>query len=326
MHKSKEFIGNDISKKVFDVWSEKWGYKQFKNTSEGFSAFLLLLTSQSWCVMEFTGSYYHQLALFLHDNDVAVSVVNPLVIKRFIQMKLQHNKTDKSDARMIVRYAKEQPLSLWKPQPQYIRDCKDLHTVISLYHKQRTALKNKLHSFVDQGLKGKVVTSVKRHIRQLDAEIKLLESQLETIIKTHEQELLSNLLSIPGLGRKTAILLIVCTNGFKTFENSRQLSAFFGLSPVIRASGSSVRGKTRISKRGNPMVRNHLFMCSFTAYSKNHQCKALYERIVNKGKSKKLALIAVTNKLLAQSLAIAKSGVRYDPDFKSVNPSNNFSF
>ncbi|WP_394707634.1 transposase [uncultured Draconibacterium sp.] len=160
----------------------------------------------------------------------------------------------------------------------------------------------------------------------MDAEIKLLESQLETIIKTHGQELLSNLLSIPGLGRKTAILLIVCTNGFKTFENSRQFSAFFGLSPVIRASGSSVRGKTRISKRGNPMVRNHLFMCSFTAYSKNHQCKALYERIVNKGKSKKLALIAVTNKLLAQSLAIAKSGVRYDPDFKSVNPSNNFSF
>ncbi len=117
--------------------------------------------------------------------------------------------------------------------------------------------------------------------------------------------------------KKTAILLIVCTNGFQTFENSGQLSAFFGLSPTEYTSGSSVRGKSQISKRGNPLMRNHLFMCSFTACTNNPQCKALYNRIVNKGKSKKLALIAVTNKLLSQSLAIAKSGVRYDLNYKS---------
>jgi transposase len=78
-----------------------------------------------------------------------------------------------------------------------------------------------------------------------------------------------------------------------------------------------VRGKARISKRGNPLVRNHLFMCSFTAYLRNPQCKALFDRIVAKGKPKKLALIAVTNKLLSQSLDIAKSGLKYDPNFSS---------
>lgn len=169
-----------------------------------------------------------------------------------------------------------------------------------------------------KGIKGRMITSLKRQIRHIKSEIQLLEKELEIKIQQHEQELLSNLLSILGIGKKTAIMLIVCTNAFQTFENVRQLSAFFGLSPVITTSGSSVRGKSRISKRGNPLMRNHLFMCSFTACSRNPQCKALYDRIVAKGKSKKLALIAVANKLLSQSLAIAKTGIKYDPNYKST--------
>ncbi len=318
MNKNNHFIGIDISKKVFVVWSSELGHKQFTNNNEGFNKFLLLLDAKSWCVMEYTGCYYNQLALFLFENEIAVSVINPLVIKRYIQMKLQHNKTDKSDAKMIVKYAQEQKLNLWHPLPEYIEHCKDLHTTISLYFKQSTALKNKLHSFVDKGIKGKVITSLKRQIRQIEAEIKLLEQELEDTIKKHEQQLLANLLSIPGIGKKTAIMLIVCTNGFKTFENNRQLSAFLGLSPVIFTSGSSVRGKSRISKKGNPLIRKLLFMYSFTACTRNPQCKALFDRLVAKGKSKKLALIAVSNKLLAQSMGIAKSGLKYDPNFKSV--------
>ncbi len=90
-----------------------------------------------------------------------------------------------------------------------------------------------------------------------------------------------------------------------------------GLSPIEHSSGSSIRGRSRISKKGNPMVRNYFFLCSFTACQYNLQCKALYERIIAKGKSKKLALIAVSNKLLKQSFAVAKSGLHYDPAYKS---------
>jgi len=318
MNKNTNFIGIDISKRVFDVWSDRFGHKQFKNTQEGFSEFILHLQTDSWCVMEYTGSYYLLLATFLYESEVAVSVLNPLVIKRFIQMKLQHNKTDKSDAKMIVQYAQEQRVSRWHPNPKYIEECKDLHTTVKLYYKQSTSIKNKLHSLVDKGVKGRIITSLKRQLRQTQNEIKLLEQEMEERVKKHDRALLSNLLSIPGIGKKTAITLIICTNGFHSFENSRQLSAFFGLSPVEHSSGSSVRGKTRISKRGYPLMRNYLFMCSFTACNKNPQCKALYDRIVAKGKSKKLALIAVTNKLLKQSFAVAKSGVRYDPNYKSV--------
>ena len=319
MTKSTKFIGIDISKRVFDVWGNDIGHKRFKNTPEGFVEFSMLLKTSSWCVMEYTGSYYQQLAIYLYENDISVSVINPLVLKRFIQMKLQHNKTDKGDAKMIAQYAHDQGVTKWVPSPSYIDRCKDMYTTITLYFKQTTALKNKLVSLQDKGVKGKLLTSIKRQIRHVQAEIKLLENEIELLIKQHEKELLSNLTSIPGIGKKTAIMLIVCTNGFSTFDNARQVSAFFGLSPVERSSGTSIRGRSRISKKGNPIMRNYLFMCSFTASYNNPQCKALYDRIVAKGKSKKLALIAVTNKLIKQAFSIAKSGIKYSPEYRSVS-------
>lgn len=318
MNKSTNFVGIDISKKVFDVWCSSFGHKRFTNDQTGFKRFLELLGINSWCVMEYTGNYYQHLALFLYEKEIPVSIINPLVIKRFTQMKLHHNKTDKSDAKMIARYANEQKVTRWNPTPEYIETCQDLHTTISIYHKQTTALRNKLHSLESKGVKGKIITSIKRQIRQLANKICLLENEIEHLLKRFEPELLTNLSSISGIGKKTAMMLIASTNGFRTFTTAKQVSAYFGLSPVERSSGSSIRGKSRISKKGNPMVRNYLFMCSFTACKNNPQCKALYERIVNKGKSKKLALIAVTNKLITQSFAIAKSGIPYDPDYKSA--------
>ena len=111
------------------------------------------------------------------------------------------------------------------------------------------------------------------------------------------------------------MVLIVSTNGFRDFKSASQVSSFFGLAPNERSSSSSVRGKTRISKIGDPLLRNHLFLCSFTASVHNPQCKALFDRIVLKGKSKKLALIAVCNKLIKQSYGIARSGLDYDRNY-----------
>lgn len=117
---------------------------------------------------------------------------------------------------------------------------------------------------------------------------------------------------------KTILFLIVITDGFTKFENASQLCSYAGITPIERTSGSSVRGRSRISKVGNKRLRNLLFMCSFTACQHNKACKDQYERIVNKGKSKKLALLAVSNKLLRQAFAIAKSGIPYDAKHRSV--------
>lgn len=318
MNKSTIFVGIDISKDVFDIYDSVQGHLQFTNNIKGFKSFIKSLSKDHWCVMEATGCYHQQLALYLFTKNIRVTVMNPLVIKRYVQMKLNKVKTDKSDAKMICQYGQEQTIDLWSPEPKYVEQCKQHQTIVQLYFRQSTAIKNTLHSLYSRGQeRGKTIVSLKRQLRGLQKEIKLLEKEMELLIKSNEQQLYSSLKTIPGIGKKTAMLLIVTTNGFRDFESSGQLSSFFGLAPNERSSGSSIRGKSRISKTGNPIIRNHLFLCSFTASVHNQQCKALYDRIVDKGKSKKLALVAVCNKLIKQAYGISKSGLAYDKNYVS---------
>lgn len=316
MNKSTLFFGIDISKDSFDVYGKASGHKSYPNTRLGFKSFVKELSVNSHCVMEATGCYHHKLAMFLYEKDITRSVINPLIIKRFIQMKLKRVKTDKSDAFMIYKYACEQPLEQWYPEAEYIVKSKELLSLIQTYSRQSTALKNKLHALENRGHdKGVLIRSIKRQLVQLKKERSLLEQELESLIKSNEAKLLSRLITIPGIGKKTAVLMMVSTSNFETFSSYRQVSSFLGLAPNERSSGSSIRGKSRISKTGDGLLRNHLFMCSFTACIHNPQCKALFDRIVAKGKSKKLALIAVCNKLIKQAFAIAKSGLPYDPNY-----------
>jgi len=323
MNKNKQFCGIDISKDVFDVVDPNDNHHQYPNDQSGFKEFHKILTKQTHCVMEVTGSYYQGLAAWLHLKSIDVSVVNPLSVKRFIQMRLKTSKTDKADARMIRLYGEAETPDLWQPPSEYIVKANELHKLIVLLLRQRTALKNKLHSLQAKGIaKSLVVTSVRRQIRNQDKEVSILELKLEEVVKAHQADLITRLCSIPGIGKRTAIYLIVITQGFEKFETSRQLISYFGLDPTIHESGSSVRGRSRISKTGDNHIRNLLFMCSFTACEHNKSCREIYQRITAKGKSKKLALIAVANKLLKQSLAIAKSGLCYDENFRSVYLNN----
>ena len=162
-----------------------------------------------------------------------------------------------------------------------------------------------------------VARPLNRFLQQLEKELDKIKSKLESLVRKTQVDQQEQLTSIPGMWKKTAMLLIVLTNGFTSFENARQLCCFTGITPTIRQSGTSVRGRSRISKVGNRKLRNLLFLCSFTACKYNKACKELYERIVEQGKSKKLALIAVCNKLLKQAFAIAKSGTYYQENYMS---------
>ena len=316
MNKSTLIFGIDISKDTFDVYNVESGHKQYGNTDGGIRAFAKALPEGALCVMEATGCYHHRLALELHDRTISLSVVNPLVIKRYTQMKLRRVKTDKSDAFMIYSYGCEQELDLWKPDAEYVVRGRELLSLLQMYLKQSTGLKNKLHALESVHTKrSRAIVSINRQLRNLKKECRLLEDELTALIKENEASLFARLKTIPGIGDKTAILLMLSTNCFKDFASYKQVSSFLGLAPNERSSGSSIRGRSRISKTGDGLVRNHLFMCSFTACVYNAQCKVLFDRIVAKGKSKKLALIAVCNKLIKQAFAIAKSGLCYDPEY-----------
>ena len=163
-----------------------------------------------------------------------------------------------------------------------------------------------------------VVKQLKQEIAHKKKQIEKLEAALEEIAKTDYKQEIELLRSIPGIGSKTSILIAVLTNGMQDFQTASQLCSYAGLTPVIRESGKSVRSRSRISKMGNARLRALLFMCSFNACKSNKSCKALYERILGKGKSAKLALIAVCNKLLKQAFGIFKSGRKYQENFTSI--------
>jgi transposase len=318
MNKDKEIYGIDISKSVFDVYSIDKGHHQLSNDPSGFKALEKSLPKTALVVMEATGYYHYRLAQFLHKKGVAVSVVNPLSVKRFIQMKLAKVKTDKSDAKSICEYGTLNAVPLYNALTDVQSECLQLFRLLDSYVKKSTAAKNKIHGEKTLGIPSKTVyDSQKRDLKHLQKEILVLEKRLLELVKQDQQEQLTLLQSIPGIGLKTALFLVVVTEGFNKFETASQLCSYAGITPTIRESGSSVRGRSRISKVGNRKLRNLLFMAAFSACKHNRACKAVFDRIVAKGKSKKLALIAVANKLLKQAFAIAKSGLPYDQNFVS---------
>ena len=233
MNKGIIYYGIDISKDVFDVCDSLGFHSQYLNSSKGFNKFLKALLPKAHCVMEATGYYHYQLAYFLLGSNIKVSVENPLSVKRFIQMKLSKVKTDKSDAKMICDYAKNVELKLWEGQTKNQIECLQITRLLSLYFKQTTALKNKVHGEDVLGNPSKaVVRSLKRSLKNVQKEIKELERTLTEIVKSEHHQLLTLLETIPGMGRKTSIMLIVLTDGFVRFSNASQLCSYSGLTPI----------------------------------------------------------------------------------------------
>jgi transposase len=312
-----DYLGVDISKETFDVVNKAGKHLQYCNNNKGFSKFYKSIPKGSLCVMEATGIYHLCLAKFLYSKEIAVSVVNPLRIKRFSQMHLRRNKTDKADAQIISLYAQTQGLELWEPAPQVIEQSKDTYQIMEQYIEFRAGLKNKLDALKSKDASKRLIESIISQIAHITDSINVLQTELDELINGYNPVMLSNITSIVGIGQRTAALLIVATEGFKNFDNSKQLCSFFGLAPTETSSGTSINGKRKISKMGNPLVRKKLYMCSLQASRYNKTCFNLYQRLLAKGKPKKLALIAVANKLLKIVYAIAKSGLPYDREYMS---------
>jgi transposase len=224
MNKDIKYFGIDISHLVFDVTDSEGNYYQFKNNGSGFQKFSKLLDLDSHCVMEATGYYHYQLAYYLLESGIKVSVENPLAVKRFIQMKLSKIKTDKSDSRLICEYAQQVELKLWKGNSKDELECLQITRALAIYTKQSTMLKNKLHGEDVLGNPSKaVVRSLKRNLKQLNKEIETLENRLLILVKHTHQDLLTRLQTIPRIGRKTAIMLVVLTGGFERFTSASEL-------------------------------------------------------------------------------------------------------
>jgi len=307
--------GIDCSKDYFDIAvlkDQKVVFeKRFTNDSIGFGQALEHVLG-SHIAMEATGPYYFQLARFFHEQGQKVSVVNPLVVRRFSQMQLSRAKTDKKDAVLIAKFTALTHPKEWVMPSREIVHIRNLESYLEGLKARRGMLYNQLHAFeaaatIDAGLNREIKTELEHY----DKKILNKEKEIENLIAESYAGLSQNLRSIPGIGPRSASLLIILTDGFKMFENHKRLIPYFGLAPRIYESGTSVKGKNHICKMGMGQVRKVLYMAATSAIRYNKACKELYERLRIKGKPHKVALIAAVNKLIKQSFAIAKTGRQY---------------
>jgi transposase len=314
---TKVTVGIDISKDSFDValpLGEKAGYQhlKFTNQAAGFKKLCTQLPAGSHCVMEASGVYYLPLAIYLHQQGMRVSVVNPLTIKRFAQMRLMRAKTDKKDAAIIAEYGKVENPALWQPRTAHMWQMQQLQALQDSFTGQLTRLKNQQKTFKCSGIENKFAHRLLvKEINHLEAQIAVLQAELLQITQEFHQDLFARLQTIKGIGKRAAMTLILITDGFTRFDNSKQLCAYVGLSPRIFESGTSVKGKVKICKMGMSRMRKLLYLCAMRARTCNKACKQMFERLKERGENGKLALIAIANKLLRQAFVIGKSQMSY---------------
>ena len=295
------FVGIDVSKLSLDVAAllntGEVLRGKFGNTSQGHGELLSWLERFPNCrvALEATGSYHQRLAATLQDKPVAVSVLNPAQVSYFVKSQHRRNKTDKADALWLAVYVKErQPAPTCAVNPF----AQSLAREIQALSKDLTRLKNRLDAAEHGQVHPQVATSLKRRIASLEEEKEALEKKLELETKRSNEHEFSLLTSIPGIGVRTACLLLAELGRVQRFANARKLVAFVGLTPTQFTSGTSVSQRSHISRLGSSYLRHILYMPCLSAIRFNPIIKNFFKRLVAHGKHKKAAVVACMAKLL----------------------------
>lgn len=326
----KKFIGIDISKATFSVALPQadGGYQVevFSNDEEGISNLLPLLDQQVHCVMEATGSYSMLLSYTLSEQGYTVSVINPRQAAHFSQMLLQVTKTDRMDAILLAKYGQHMQPAIFQPNSKIMLHLKQKRALLKQLKKQKMALiclrEAHAHQPTQDGDTQRTMQSMLAAIEEHQHQV---EQSLHQTTQQAYTELMRLITSVKGIGKERgrpaiATALIVTTAGFTRFTNAKQLAKFIGICPTHHQSGSSVKGKSTIARRGDPHLRSLLYMATLSAIRHNRACRELYERLKATGKASKVALIAVANKLIRQIFAVVTSHTKYEDGYISKHP------
>ena len=322
MNLSIVVLGVDIAKLKFDVClikeNGKVKHKVFANTTHGFEQLVGWLNSHTVAglhvCLEATGSYGEALALYLFDAGLTVSVVNPAQVKAFAASRLTRTKTDKVDAEVIARFCLAHQPQAWQPPAPPVRELQALVRRLESLIEMRVSEENRLSSGVSIET---VRHSLEDHINYLLAEIKQTELMIREHIKNHpDLKEKSDLLdSIPGIGATTAALLLAEITDFTQYKSAGQVAAYAGLVPRERRSGSSVRGRTCLSKIGNARLRKALYFPAITALRSSDFFQAWASGMRERGKSKMAVIGAAMRKLIHLAYGVLKTGKPFDPNW-----------
>lgn len=319
------YLGIDVAKAkldcmLLDSTNGKLKSKVVPNTQVGFNQLIEWLAKQkaphAHILMEPTGVYHEPAALALTDAGFTLSLVNPAQLRQFAQGLGMKTKTDRADSVVLARYGATQQPEPWQPPSKSARRLKALLA-------RRDAIADDLQreqnrqDAIDFGQSpDEVKQSIIKSITFLQAELKRLDSMIQEHIDDdpdlrNKKDLLE---TIPGVGERVSTHMTALFAS-KTFERAEQVAAYMGLVPVQWESGSSVRGRPRMSKAGPSHLRKLLYMPAVTAQRCNPHIKALGERLLAKGKSKMAVIGAAMRKLAHLCFGVLNSGRAYDPNF-----------
>jgi transposase len=308
-------IGIDIGKLTFVSAikvNEKNKTKTFKNRTEGFDELLSWIKEHSTApyhfTMESTGKYGLALSTFLYQNNYLVSNVNPTRIKKFMQCHLSRNKTDKVDAKYIRLYSESFNPQAWKPLSS------ERQVLCALVKRRETIEKMILEETNRLELADNFSSSsIQSHIDYLTKEVKEIIKATTAHVNKHPtlKESSKLMCSITGIADKTANKVLAYFGDASNFKNPKQMSAFAGLNPQHFQSGSSLN-HSRLSKIGNSELRRMFYMPALVAIRCEPNIQAFYNKLVRKGKPKKLAVCAVMRKLIHIIYGVLKNQKPFD--------------
>lgn len=339
------YLGVDVSKSSLAVTlidqQERiiWSNKSISNTQSGFKK----LTEQAlkYAIkksdgkdfviatgMEATGVYGEQLAYFLHDNGheghIIPYVLNPAAVRSYAKACMEANKNDPTDARVIASFlsvaiARGQ-VSPWKAPSEEERILRALSRRRAELVHLLTSEKNRLEKLSNMASPPEeVVKSVEEHIQYLETAIRNMAIDIDDHIETYpalsrNAELLR---SIPGIGEVSTATILGEAGDISKFEGIKQFTSFVGIAPVDYTSGSSINKRSRISKRGNARIRQCLYMATMIAVRVNPVLREFYKRLLERGKGKKIALIASMRKLLHLIWGVLKNQRMFEHRYSS---------
>lgn len=307
-----KYIGIDVSKATLDVYDGKKSYK-VSNDTIGFKEVEKLSTKEKeLCfIFEPTGIYSHAIILYCQKHKIKAIIVGSKEARDYARSIKQRSKTDKIDAKVLYRYHTQiEPEHIKVPfLDTHMRKVTQRRNVYEKYQKVILQLNNLIEG-TDKADKVLLI-SLKKQIRSLEKSSEKLLAEIEKLLlkKEEHKEAFIHLQTIPGIAKKSALVLLMEFLRYPEAK-SNEMVALMGLDPVLKDSGV-FRGKSRISKQGGKYFREKLYMSTVVAIQYNDRLKCFYERLVQNGKPKKLALIAAMRKLLRISFAVIKNKEPY---------------
>ena len=314
-------VGIDVSKAKLDVCvarGSKIKTKVIRNTGSGFTELLGWLQrvdapSDAPVCLEATGPYSEAVATALSDAGYRVSVINPARAKGFAQSQLARNKTDKADAVLLARFAQTTALEVWTPPSPATRTLRALVDRLQSLLDMRQQELNRCEAASSAG-HAEVIAMIRTHVDWLDGQIAQIEHDIDDHIGgnpelAQDAELIS---SIPGPGTKTTARMLAYLGDVRRFSSAKALAAFIGVTPRQRQSGSSVRGRTMLSRSGHATARTALYMAGLVAVRHNPVIAAMAVRLRERGLAPKAIVGASMRRLAHLIYGVVKSGKPFD--------------